>query len=134
MKEEQIKYYEAFKEVAMVINNTIHLKANRKICKADAISMLHKDHKLVAIGYDSELKSDWFEVKKASEYDIAFRTHNSISCLKCGVIEKEMKKIGVFVMCDKCTESEFGEVKGIDCDTEAYKKTYREWLLKYQKG
>jgi hypothetical protein len=45
-----------------------------------------------------------------------------------------MKRIGAFVMCDKCAENEFGNVEGIDCNTDAYDRTYAKWLKEYKKG
>lgn len=55
------------------------------------------------------------------------------SCLSCDKIEKDMVKIGAFVMCPHCKQVEFGDVREIDDPTsELYNKVYLKWLKKYK--
>lgn len=50
-------------------------------------------------------------------------------CLKCGIVEKKMVKIGAFVMCPKCLKEEFKT----EYPTLEEKERYRFWLDKWYK-
>lgn len=45
--------------------------------------------------------------------------HHNSKCLKCGVVEKEMIKVGSMVFCQKHFEEIFGN-KEIDSESETY--------------
>jgi hypothetical protein len=53
------------------------------------------------------------------------RDHTNARCLKCNCVEEVMKRIGCFVMCEKCTKQEFPKEVG--------KSHYLKWLHKYNK-
>lgn len=58
--------------------------------------------------------------------------HTNSECLACGKVEKNMVKIGAFVMCEEHWKSEFKEVGMFGTNSEMYKEKYLHWMKKYQ--
>ena len=59
---------------------------------------------------------------------------NNASCLKCTIVEKEMVKIGPFVMCKKCFTFEFKNDSPIDPESNTKRtRKYKEWRDEYLK-
>lgn len=62
---------------------------------------------------------------------------NNSPCLKCDAINKEMIKVGAFVLCNDCFKVEFvdtgeyTEDKGWKIDPKS--ETYQAWLASYKK-
>ena len=62
---------------------------------------------------------------------------NNTQCLKCDALEKEMIKVGPFVLCNSCFEvefvetSEYTEEKKWEIDPKC--KAYKDWLATYKK-
>lgn len=61
---------------------------------------------------------------------IECRIINNSVCLDCGVVHKEMVKVGAFVLCNGCWEREFN-VDEIPKDGELREK-YNTYLKKYR--
>lgn len=53
------------------------------------------------------------------------REFTNAKCVKCNCVKEHMKRIGCFIMCNKCVKQEF--IEGVD------KKTYSKWLKVYNK-
>jgi len=58
-----------------------------------------------------------------------FAYHNA-DCVKCKVLEKDMVRVGVFVMCPKCFDLTFHSDNPVVEEREEYLK----WLDVYQKS
>jgi hypothetical protein len=50
-------------------------------------------------------------------------------CLKCGIVNRKMRRIGPFVMCSPCTHEEWPYSSCIEKPKQD--KKYQEWLKKY---
>jgi hypothetical protein len=61
---------------------------------------------------------------------IKITEQHNCSCLKCDQIPKTIIRIGVFYMCEKCCNEEFGERVAIDPESESG-KIYYKWLKIY---
>jgi len=80
MNEAQLKHYNSFPEVAMVIENKIFLKSNSRICKADALKIIHPDHRFIKVDRDNSINSDYFEIEN-NMYILSKKTNDSIAKL-----------------------------------------------------
>jgi len=54
----------------------------------------------------------------------------NVSCIKCHTVEKNMVRVGAFVMCAECSVVEF---QSLNPQSEEREK-YKYWLDKYMKG
>jgi len=67
---------------------------------------------------------------KTSKDGVECRTVNNADCISCEVLEKQMVRVGAFIMCRKCWEREFG-VDLIPMEGPLREK-YLVFLKKYQ--
>lgn len=54
--------------------------------------------------------------------------YENASCIRCEAVNKEMIKIGAFIMCPVCVVEEFESALDIDTQGEVYQK----WLKIYK--
>jgi len=70
----------------------------------------------------------WFEgILKLDRMSSLQPFYNSV-CLKCGVVEEVMIKVGILVFCKKCCKEEFKTNDPVEKEKSLYKK----WLKKYE--
>lgn len=62
---------------------------------------------------------------------IKCRIINNASCVKCDAVEREMVRVGAFIMCEACHKTEFN-VDVIPVDSTLYTETYSKFLDIYQ--
>ncbi len=61
---------------------------------------------------------------------IKIRIYTNASCIKCGIISKEMIWVGSIHFCNKCIIDEFEDFDSFSVNSEKY-KLYRKWLKVY---
>ena len=72
--------------------------------------------------------TEYFEGIRDMEFP-QIHNHTNSCCVKCGVIKKNMLRIGAIIFCFKCTKEEFKTLKPVTTE----RKKYLKWLKVSQK-